>query len=128
MINLYSNENFPMDAVIALRKLGYDVLTSYEAGQANQGIPDSEVIVYATEQNRVVITLNRKDFIQIHRSGGVHNGIIICKDDRDYQGQVQTLHQYLLSQANLINRLVRVKKQNRPKSSQQFFIVEEYER
>ncbi len=126
MNNLYSNENFPIDAVIALRKLGYDILTSYEAGQANQGISDNEVVAYATAKNRAVITLNRKDFIQIHRSGRVHNGVIICKDDRDYRGQAQALHQYLLSQTTLINRLVRVKKQNQPKFSQQVFTVEEY--
>ncbi len=32
MVKLYSNENFPMDIVRELRQLGYDVLTSYEAG------------------------------------------------------------------------------------------------
>lgn len=30
MIDLYSNENFPMDMVLLLRNLGYDVLTSYQ--------------------------------------------------------------------------------------------------
>ncbi len=35
MVKLYSNKNFPMDIVRELRQLGYDVLTSYEAGQAN---------------------------------------------------------------------------------------------
>ncbi len=44
MIKLYSNENFPIDIVVELRKFGYDVLTSYEAGQANQGIPDGDVL------------------------------------------------------------------------------------
>ena len=31
MIDLYSNENFPIDAVILLRKIGYDVLTAVVA-------------------------------------------------------------------------------------------------
>lgn len=30
MIKLYANENFPVDTVYALRKLGYDVQTTYE--------------------------------------------------------------------------------------------------
>jgi predicted nuclease of predicted toxin-antitoxin system len=128
MTGLYSNENFPIDAVIFLKKLGYDVLTSYEAGQANQGIPDDEVLAYATEQNRAVITLNRKDFIQIHRSGVTHCGIIICKDDRDYSGQVNVLHHYLQFQANLHNHLIRVQKHNQQKSSQQIFVVQDYDR
>ncbi len=63
MIKFYSNENFPMDIVRELRRLGYDVLTSYDAGQANQGIPDEDVLAFATQQDRVVITLNREDFI-----------------------------------------------------------------
>ena len=128
MIDLYSNENFPIDAVILLRRLGYDVLTSYEAGQANRGIPDDEVLAYATGQNRAVITLNRKDFIQLHQCDVAHCGIIICKDDRDYDGQANRLHYYLQSQVNLHNRLVRMQKQNQPKSEQQIFIVQEYSR
>lgn len=39
MFKFYSNENFPIHMVHQLRSLSYDVLTSYEAGQANQKIP-----------------------------------------------------------------------------------------
>jgi hypothetical protein len=39
-LQFYSNENFPITMVNLLRSEGHDVLTSYEAGQANQGIPD----------------------------------------------------------------------------------------
>ncbi|HEY9706809.1 MAG TPA: DUF5615 family PIN-like protein, partial [Oculatellaceae cyanobacterium] len=81
--------------LMELRRLGYDVLTSYDPRQANQGIPDEDVLTFATEQERAVITLNREDFITLHRSGISHNGIIICKTDRDYLGQAQTLHAYL---------------------------------
>ena len=95
MVKLYSNENFPMDIVRQLRQLGYDVLTSYEAGQANQGIPDEDVLTFATQNERAVITLNRDDFIILYSSGIFHNGIIICKTDRDYVRQTQTLHAYL---------------------------------
>ena len=126
MVDLYSNENFPIDMVVLLRDLGYDVLTSYDAGQANQGIPDADVLTYATQNNRVVITLNRQDFIDLHRKSPDHNGIIICKDDRNYTDQVQTLHTYLENQPSLTNRLIRVLKQNQPKSSQQIFTIREY--
>jgi hypothetical protein len=40
MANLYSNENFPLDLVLLLRQQGHNIVTSYEAGQANQGITD----------------------------------------------------------------------------------------
>ncbi len=39
-----------------LRSRGYDVLTFYEAGQANRKIPDDEVLMYATNVARIVIT------------------------------------------------------------------------
>lgn len=128
MARLYSNENFPLDMVVELRRLGHDVLTSYEAGQANRGIPDAEVLAFATSQNRAIITLNRDDFVDLHRSRINHAGIIICKDDRDYTGQSRTIHAYLQEQDNLANRLIRAQKQNQPKSSSQVFIVREYER
>ncbi|MEO1792150.1 MAG: DUF5615 family PIN-like protein [Cyanobacteria bacterium J06629_19] len=128
MTDFYSDENFPIDAVRVLRQFGHDVLTSYEAGQANQGIPDDDVLAYAVRYARTVITLNRKDFIQIHRSGVEHNGIVICKDDRDYQGQMRSLHQHLSSLNDLNNRLLRVKKQNQSDAGVQVFVVQEYNR
>jgi len=128
MVKLYSNENFPLDIVRHLRQLEYDVLTSYEAGQANQGIPDDEVLAFATQDERILITLNRDDFIALHRSGMPHAGIIICKEDRDYLGQAQILHTYLSQNPDGANRLIRIKKQNQPKSSIQVFVHEEYKR
>lgn len=54
--------------VYLLRSLGYDVLTSYEAGQANQKIPDEQVLIYATNAARIVITENIAIFSQINRA------------------------------------------------------------
>lgn len=39
----YADENFPLPTVEALRRLGHDVLTTHEAGQANQRIKDDAV-------------------------------------------------------------------------------------
>jgi predicted nuclease of predicted toxin-antitoxin system len=64
MARFYSNENFPRRAVEALREIGHDVLTSYEAGRANQQIHDADVLAYATEQQRILLTVNRKIFIE----------------------------------------------------------------
>ena len=48
MEKLYVNENFPMPVVLHVRQLGYDVLTSLDAGNANQRIPDDAVLMYST--------------------------------------------------------------------------------
>lgn len=127
MARLYANENLAIDLVEALRKFNHDILSSYDAGQANQGIPDDEVLEYATLNDRSVITFNRDDFVALHRNGVSHAGIIICKDDRDYLGQAQALHDYLETQVDrLHNRLIRVQRQNQPKSSQKLFVIREY--
>ncbi len=39
MAALYADENFPLEVVEALRGMGHDVLTAYQAGQANRAIP-----------------------------------------------------------------------------------------
>jgi len=126
MVRLYTDENFPLEIVRQLRLIKYDVLTSYEAGQANQGIPDDEVLAFATQEKRVLVTLNRDDFIALHRTGIYHTGIIICKDDRDYLGQAQILHSCLSENPDVANRLIRIKKNNQPKSGIQIFIYQEY--
>ena len=58
MARFYSNENFPLPTVKALRKLGHDILTTEEAGNANQQIPDDEVLRYAIEKERAILTIN----------------------------------------------------------------------
>jgi Domain of unknown function (DUF5615) len=128
MARLYSNENFPIDIVLRLRELGHDVLTSYEAGQANQKISDLAVVSFATQDNRIVITLNRDDFVRLHRSGIEHRGMIVCKDDRDYEGQTQALQTCLTKHLDLSNRLIRIKKQNQPKTKSPMFVDQEYAR
>ncbi len=124
--SFYSNENFVLDMVEMLRRLGHTVITSYDAGQANQSIPDNEVLYFATRNNLAVITFNRDDFIELHNNGIQHSGIIICKTDRDYQGQVNFLDEYLQNQESLINRLIRIKKQQKKGFRQQIFVTQEY--
>lgn len=110
-----------------LRDYDHDVLTSYDADQANQSIPDPEVLKFATNQNRILITFNRDDFIELHRSGINHSGIIICKDDRDYLGQAKFINDFLQAQTTeLSDHLIRIQKQNQPKSSKPVFIIREY--
>ncbi|MBE9033480.1 DUF5615 family PIN-like protein [filamentous cyanobacterium LEGE 11480] len=128
MFRFYANENLSAVLVDELRRLGHDVLTSYEAGNANQGIPNEQVLTTATDAHRCVMTFNRNDFVALHRSGIAHGGIVVCKDDRDRLAQAQVIHEQLVQQQTLENRLFRVLKQNQPGMSQPIFIVREYPR
>lgn len=125
---LYSNENFPLDIVNKLRYLGHDVLTSYDAKQANQGIPDDDVLKFAHQQERVVITLNREDFMELHKRGQEHSGIILCKECQgnfDYEQQALKIHELISDACELKSRLFRVKKQNVKGCKTQIFIYKE---
>ena len=87
------------------------MLTIQDAGKANQALADDAVLTLATSQSRAVLTLNRKHFIRLHGSGGVHAGIIVCTFDRDFTGQANRIHQALQLMVSLDEQLVRV---NRP--------------
>jgi predicted nuclease of predicted toxin-antitoxin system len=111
MAHLYANENFPRKVVEALRKFGHNILTVQEAGKADQGISDEEVLAFAIEQNRTVITINRRDFIRLHTTQPNHAGIIVCTQDADTDGQAERIHQTIISIEDLTGQLLRV---NRP--------------
>lgn len=111
MERLYSNENFPYPVVLELRRLGYDVLTVLEAGNAEQAIPDAEVLAFATKQERAVLTINRKHFIALHHIEPDHAGIIVCTFDADFIGQAKRIDTTLKEHSDMKGRLVRV---NRP--------------
>lgn len=111
MARLYSNENFPLPVVEQLRALGHDVLTIQETGKADQALPDGAVLKYATNENRTVLTLNRRHFIRLHRESAAHAGIIVCTVDPDFAGQAERIHQAINAQPSLSGQLLRV---NRP--------------
>ncbi|MBL8203443.1 MAG: DUF5615 family PIN-like protein [Blastocatellia bacterium] len=111
MARLYSNENFPLPVVQELRRLGHDVLTVQEAGNADQSIPDDAVLAFACSEQRTILTLNRRDFINLHNSQSPHFGIIVCTYDADFAGQAQRIHHAIELQPSLQNELLRV---NRP--------------
>ncbi len=105
---LYSNENFPLPVVEALRLKGHDVLTTQEVGKANSGIPDEEVLSYAVENRRAVITHNRQDFIRLHRLSPEHAGIIVCTDNPDFSALADKVHAQLQAVDTLKGLLIRV--------------------
>ena len=111
MARLYADENFPLQVVRALRALGHDVLTALEAGNANQAIPDEQVLEYATQNNRAVLTLNRWEFIRLHARRPDHAGLIVCTQDPDADGQAAHIHAILSQAEPLMGCLIRV---NRP--------------
>jgi uncharacterized protein with PIN domain len=111
MAKFYTNENFPWQAVQMLRTLGHDVLTSLEAGKANQSLPDKDVVAFACQQDRILLTLNRKHFVKLHQADSNHSGIIVCSFDVDYAGLAKRISAIVWQNESMAGKLVRV---NRP--------------
>lgn len=122
----YSDENIPLILVDKLRDYGHDILTCYEAGQGNRAIPDDEVLEFATAGDRAVITLNRQDFISLHRQNMTHAGIVICKPERDYVNQARHLHESISQIQTFHNRLFRLLKMNQSGQHEPTWIFREY--
>ena len=67
--------------VSMLRMAGHDVLTVNEAGLSGQA--DSAVLTFAAQDRRVVLTMNCRDFLELHDAGGSHSGIVGIYKGRD---------------------------------------------
>jgi hypothetical protein len=106
-----ADENFPQPAVEELRRLGHDVLTVREAGQSGLSWPDRDVLLFAIGENRAVVTINRKDFLQLHRELPAHTGLILCTADLDFVGQAFRIHEAVIAAVDLGGKVLRV---NRP--------------
>ena len=81
MIKLYLNENVPVGIGQGLLLRGYDVITTYDAG--NSGYTDRQQMDFATKESRAIFTFNICDFSNIHleyiNRGKRHKGIILSK-------------------------------------------------
>ena len=109
MINgLYADENFPLRVVEELRRLGFDVLTVYEDGRANQALTDPIILTRATQLGRAFLTLNRRDFKRLHLQMPDHAGIIICTEDPDRLAQAQRILELIGNAQDLRGQLIRV--------------------
>lgn len=114
MARLYADEDFARGVVEELRLLGHDVLTVWEAGQGGQGIDDPEVLAFAIQQRRAVLTFNRWDYIPLHAQVQPHMGIIICSRDRNIPALAIRIHQAIGNCPNLDNQLLRINRPSTP--------------
>jgi len=111
MARLYGNENFPLPVIELLRQAGHDVITVAETGKANIAWPDEDVLEFALQDDRAVLTFNRKHFIRLHNQQQEHAGIITCTVDPDFAALSERIDQAIRSLPSLQSQLIRV---NRP--------------
>lgn len=112
MARFYANENIAFQVVMELRRLGHDVLTSLEAGNANSAVPDYQVLGFALAESRILLSHNRRHFLQLHRTQNEeHAGMVLCTFDLDFRRQAQRIDAAVAAAPEMRNHLIRV---NRP--------------
>jgi predicted nuclease of predicted toxin-antitoxin system len=112
MARFYTNENVPVQVVAELRRMGHDVVTSLDAGNANSAVPDAEVLAFAVADGRILLTHNRRHFLRLHQHRTAdHAGIVLCSFDADFCRQAQRIDAAVATNSEMTNKLVRV---NRP--------------
>jgi hypothetical protein len=110
---LFADENFPLPAIEELRRLGHEILTAKDAGMKDLSIPDEGVLLFAKENQLAVLTLNRVDFIQLHKKDSNHHGIIVCTSDKIFLALAQRVHHALSTAGELRGQLIRVYRPSR---------------
>jgi predicted nuclease of predicted toxin-antitoxin system len=108
MARFYADEQFPFQVVELLRNLGHDILTVQEARNANQRIPDDQVLAFAVEQERAILTINRIDFIRLHRRDDQHFGIVVCTNNRNWEEFAARVDKTVRAEESLREKLIRV--------------------
>ena len=69
------------------------------------------MLAYATDQNRAILTINRADFIRLHRQSSDHGGIVVCTEDLNRERLANRVDAAISKEDTLSGKLIRV---NRP--------------
>lgn len=68
--------------MVNLLKLSdHDVVTVGSAGM--NGAPDAEVLAFANNNNRILLTRNCPDFVDLHRHNALHPGIFVVYEGNE---------------------------------------------
>ena len=105
-MKLLADEDFDFRVVHRLRERGHDVLTVIEARR--RGLRDDEQLAFATEEDRVFLTVNRADFHALHRKVQGHAGIVTCTRDADVEALAARIDAALAGRDDMPGELIRV--------------------
>jgi len=113
MAQFFADEDFSLQVVSELRRLGHDVLTVRDIGKASQRWPDEELFFFAVAQRRTILTKNRRHFFTLHRRHPDHHGIIACTENPDVRAMTRMIQETILSRPQLRGEYIRICQQPR---------------
>lgn len=67
-----------------------------------------QILAFAISDNRTILTLNRSDFIRLHRLQSNHAGIIVCTNDPDRPRLATRINEAISAEETLRGKLIRV--------------------
>ena len=80
-ITFYTDEQFPIPVVQALRALGVDIFTTQDAKR--YGTSDPDQLAFATSVQRILITQDT-DFLQLNAQNYSHRGIVFVRQGTSF--------------------------------------------
>ena len=74
----------------------------------NEYLIVDEVLAFAVSQHRAILTINRGDFIRLHRLSDEHFGIIVCTNNRNWEQFAARIDEAVKVEESLQGKLIRV--------------------
>lgn len=66
------------------------------------------MLAFAISQERSILTINRDDFIRLHRRDSNHFGIIVCTNNRNWEQFAGRIDEAVTAEEPLQGKLIRV--------------------
>jgi hypothetical protein len=107
---LLLDEMFSYDIAEQLRAKGYDAI-SVVADPALVGLPDDQVLAYATTEGRALVTANIKDFVPLdgrYRAAGQSNAGLVLVSTKTFPQNRGFPSAITTSLAALLNGIVKI--------------------
>ncbi len=88
-MRFFLDHDVPLDVAIVLRARGHDALQLREALPSTA--PDEDVVAYARDNRRIMVSCNRAHFIALALKAQIHPGLIILIRRRTRQAEAARL-------------------------------------
>ncbi len=66
------------------------------------------MLAFAISQERSILTINRDDFIRLHRRNSKHFGIVVCTNNRNWEQFAARINEAVTAEGTLQGKLIRV--------------------
>ncbi len=106
MANLLLDEDVDVRLAEYLTRLGHDVVTV--SGLGMWSTPDHDVLLFAAQANRAVVTRNRNDFYALHAASANPAGIVVIRSANNIQQLAERIDRRVRREEPLTGKIFQV--------------------